>query len=316
MKKAIEVRDLVKRYKKAKQNAVDNISFTVSEGEFFSFLGPNGAGKTTTISMLTTTLAKTSGTIRIAGYDLDKQPSEVRRNIGVIFQAPSLDKNLTAEENIRFHAVLYGLYTFRPSYSLMPDSYKKRVQELAKVLSIEKDLNKPIKNLSGGMKRKLEIVRSLIHHPKVLFLDEPTSGLDPISRKNLWDYIQEVRKKEKITVFLTTHYLDEAEEADHIAIINQGKIMTYGTPDHIKKDLVEDYLLVDSKDRVKLKKELKIKKIKHSEEDGHVKIPLLTHTAHHLLKNIETELTYMKTHTPSLEEAYVEIIENAVEASM
>ncbi len=312
MKKAIEVKDLVKRYKKAKQNAVDNISFTVSEGEFFSFLGPNGAGKTTTISMLTTTLAKTSGTIKIAGYDLDTQPSEVRRNIGVIFQSPSLDKNLTAEENIRFHAVLYGLYTFRPSYSLMPDSYKKRVQELARVLSIEKDLNKPIKNLSGGMKRKLEIVRSLIHHPKVLFLDEPTSGLDPISRKNLWDYILDVRKKEKITVFLTTHYLDEAEEADHIAIINQGKIMTYGTPDHIKKDLVEDYLLVDSKDSVKLKKELKAKKIKHSEEDGHVKIPLHTHNAHNLLKSIETELSYMKTHTPSLEEAYVEIIENAV----
>ncbi len=312
MKKAIEVKNLIKRYKKAKTNAVDDISFSVSEGEFFSFLGPNGAGKTTTISILTTTLAKTSGTVTIGGHDLDKESSTVRQNIGVIFQAPSLDRNLTAEENIRFHAVLYGLYTFRPSYALMPNSYKKRVQELAKILSIEKDLNKPIKNLSGGMKRKLEIVRSLMHHPKVLFLDEPTSGLDPISRKNLWEYLQDVRKKEKITMFLTTHYLDEAEGADHIAIINNGKIVTYGTPDYIKKDLVENYLLVDAKDRVRLKKELSAKKIKYS-EDKYVKIPLVKTNAHHLLRNIDTELLYLKTHTPSLEEAYVDIIEEALE---
>lgn len=305
--KAIEVVDLVKRYKKADKNSVDGISLSVSEGEFYSFLGPNGAGKTTTISILTTTLAKTSGTVTIAGRDLDREASDVRRSIGVIFQNQSIDLNLTAEENIRLHAVLYGLYTFRPTFGMMPKAYKTRVHELAKVLSIEKDLFKPIKTFSGGMKRKLEIVRSLMHRPKVLFLDEPTSGLDPISRKNLWDYLQEVRRKENTTVFLTTHYLDEAEGADHIAIINEGKIIRYGTPDMIKKTLVEDYLLISAKDKLKLVKELKAKKIKFS-QNGHIKINLGKDSAQEVIKSIDTKLDFIQIHTPSLEEAYVEII--------
>lgn len=311
MENVIKVKDLVKRYKKGDRNAVDGISFSVSEGEFFSFLGPNGAGKTTTISILTTTLAKTSGAVTIAGHDLDKKASHVRQNIGVIFQNPSLDRNLTAEENIRFHAVLYGLYTFRPSFAMMPDHYKKRVHELAAILGIEKDLFKPIKTFSGGMKRKLEIVRSLMHKPKVLFLDEPTSGLDPISRKNLWDYLQQVRRDEKTTIFLTTHYLDEAEGADHVAIINYGKIVSYGTPEKIKKSLVEDYLLIDASDRMKLKKELRKKKIRFS-ENGHLKVFLTKTTPQEVVKQIDTRLSYMRVHTPTLEEAYVEIIESSM----
>lgn len=307
----IEVKNLIKRYKKADKNAVDDISFSVNKGDFFALLGPNGAGKTTTVSILTTTLAKTSGRVTIADYDLDKDQSNVRRNIGVIFQNPSLDQNLTAEENIRFHTVLYGIYTFRPFFSMMPDEYKKRVSELAKVLGIEKDLFKPIKTFSGGMKRKLEIVRSLIHHPKVLFLDEPTSGLDPLSRRNLWEYLHEVRDNEKTTIFLTTHYLDEAEKADMICVINHGKIVSSGTPQKIKRDLVEEYLLIDSQDKRGLRKELKELKIRYLEEpnDG-FKISIAKENPQKIISSIKTDLSYLKTHSPTLEEAYLEIIDH------
>ncbi len=304
----IEVKDLVKRYKKAKVNAVDHISFSIPAGQFFSLLGPNGAGKTTTINILTTTLAKTSGSVTIAGYDLDKNPSKVRRNIGVIFQQPSLDENLTAEENIRFHAVLYGLYPFRPFFSLMPKAYKDRVYQLAELLEIKNDLFRPIKTYSGGMKRKLEIIRSFIHEPKVLFLDEPTSGLDPISRKNLWEYLTEVRREKKTTIFLTTHYLDEAENSEMVCVINNGKIITLGTPGKIKKDLVDEYLLIDAKDKTKLRQELK----KHHflfEEKEKFKINLESGNVQQVIKAIDTPLTYVKLHVPTLEEAYVELIE-------
>lgn len=237
MNQIIEVKNLVKRYKKTNINAVDNISFKVAKGEFFAFLGPNGAGKTTTISILITILSKTSGQVQVAGYDIDKYSSLVRQNIGVIFQNPSLDLNLTAEENIRFHVYLYNLYPYRPFFSMMPKDYKDKVYELADILGIRKDLFKPLKTFSGGMKRKLEIIRSLTHNPKILFLDEPTSGLDPLSRKNLWDYLKNVRKKQKTTIFLTTHYLEEAEDADRVCIINKGKIVSFGTPKEIKRKL-------------------------------------------------------------------------------
>lgn len=304
----IDVRKLVKRYHKATKNAVDGISFEVYEGEFFSLLGPNGAGKTTTISILTTTLEKTSGTITIAGYDIDKASSFVRRNVGIIFQKPSLDQNLTAEENIRFHTVLYGLYDFKPVFSWMPQAYQKKVKELSAVLGIEKEIFQPIKTFSGGMKRKLEIIRSLIHNPKVLFLDEPTLGLDPISRKNLWEYLRGIRKKETITIFLTTHYLDEAEEADHLCIINEGKIVSYGTPSQIKSDLVQEYLLLDSPKKQDLREELSKKKIPF-EENGVFKIPVPTSEVSRIIKLIHTPLSLVKTHNPTLEEAYIEIVE-------
>ncbi|OGC46750.1 MAG: ABC transporter ATP-binding protein [Candidatus Portnoybacteria bacterium RIFCSPLOWO2_01_FULL_43_11] len=233
----IEVKNLVKRYRKSKINAVDDISFSVGEGEFFALLGPNGAGKTTTISILNTTLIKTSGQARLCGFDIEKQAGEVRQRIGVIFQNPSLDRNLTAEENVRFHASLYGLYPFRPIFSLMSNSYKEKVFELAELMGIRQEIFQPIITFSGGMKRKLEIIRGLMHNPRVLFLDEPTTGLDPASRRNVWEYLQNVRRKESTTIFLTTHYLEEAESADHIAIINKGKLISYGTPEEIKKDL-------------------------------------------------------------------------------
>ncbi len=232
----ISVNNLVKRYHKSPVNAVDDISFEVKPGEFYAFLGPNGAGKTTTISILTTILSKTSGSIKIAGYDTESQQTQVRNNIGIIFQNPSLDLNLTAEENIRIHACLYGLYSYRPFYTLMNPAYQERVQSLAKIIGLtQEDLKKSVKALSGGMKRKLEIIRSLMHKPKVLFLDEPTAGLDPLSRKNLWEYLKSIRQRDKTTIFVTTHYLEEIEQADKVCIINKGKIVALGTPSAIKK---------------------------------------------------------------------------------
>ncbi|HSW88492.1 MAG TPA: ABC transporter ATP-binding protein [Candidatus Saccharimonadales bacterium] len=307
MKPVIEVKDLIKRYKKAEKNAVDGVSFSVDEGEFFAFLGPNGAGKTTTISILTTTLSKTSGDVTIAGYDIDRHPTQVRQNIGVIFQNPSLDKNLTAEENIRFHAILYGLYPFSPAFSLMPESYKKRVGELSEVLGLQNDMYKPIKNFSGGMKRKLEIIRSLMHRPKVLFLDEPTSGLDPISRQDLWTYLRDMRQKEKTTIFLTTHYLEEAETADRIAIVNNGKIVAHGTPEKIKHHLIEEYVLLDAKDKKVLTKELDNLKVAYT-HDGVFKVNTDKISAQQVIHAIKTPLSLIQIHNPTLEEAYVEII--------
>jgi len=226
---------LVKRYKKATVNAVNKVSFYVEEGAFFSLLGPNGAGKTTIISILTTILGKTSGEVTIDGYDADLEAEKVRSEIGVIFQNPSLDVNLTAEENIRFHANLYNLYPLRPTFKMMDAKYQKDVMDLAGVLGLKKDIFKPVNALSGGMKRKLEIIRSLMHKPKVLFLDEPTTGLDPVSRKNLWEYLKDIRKKTGTTIFLTTHYLEEAEGSDYVCIIDNGKVVARGTPEEIKK---------------------------------------------------------------------------------
>jgi ABC-2 type transport system ATP-binding protein len=237
MNKVIEVNELCKKYNRAKTPSVDHISFSVEQGEFFAFLGPNGAGKTTTISILTTTLSKTSGEVKIAGFDLDKQGRQVREHIGIIFQQPSLDPQLTAEQNIRFHACMYGMCTYRPTFKLMPKAYRDRVLELAEIVGIQDSLFKPIKKLSGGMQRKLEIIRSLIHTPQVLFLDEPTQGLDAVSRHSLWEYIDNVRRENGTTVFLTTHYIDEAEKTDKVCIINHGKIAVCCSPQELKQTI-------------------------------------------------------------------------------
>ncbi len=308
VKPIIEVSHLVKCYRKSTTHAVDDISFAVAPGEFFALLGPNGAGKTTTISILTTTLSPTSGTVIIAGHDVNQEASAVRQCIGIIFQQPSLDLNLTAEENVRFHAILYGLYPFRPVFALMPRAYQQQVRELAAVLGIENEIFKPVKTFSGGMKRKLEIIRSLIHQPRVLFLDEPTSGLDPASRRNLWEYLREVRQRSGTTVFLTTHYLEEAEEADQVCIINKGQIISYGTPDEIKADLIENYLEVDARDRDRLRGELTRLGLEFAETPS-FHIRLNSHTPQQIIKSIETPLTVLKTHTPTLEDAYLAIVE-------
>lgn len=307
MNKIIEVTDLVKSYHKSKEKAVNGVSFSVHKGELFTLLGPNGAGKTTTISILNTTLSKTSGSVKIDGLEIDENSDKVRKKIGVIFQNQSLDMNLTAEENVRFHAVLYGLYPYRPFYSLMPTSYQKKVEELAEILGIGKEIHNPIKTFSGGMKRKLEIVRGLIHKPEILFLDEPTTGLDPLSRKNLWAYLAEVREKEGLTLFLTTHYLEEVEGSDKICIVDHGKVVSMGTPSHIKKDLVDEYLQVDTKSPNDLKQELEKLKL-NFQQNGSFKIKIKNNEIQKVLTQIKTKIENIKLHAPTLEEAYLDII--------
>lgn len=309
----ISVEHLIKRYKRSETNAVNDISFTVEPGSLFALLGPNGAGKTTTISILTTMLTPTSGKVLIAGYEVAKQAREVRQTIGIIFQKPSLDLNLSAEENIRFHATLYGLYPFRPSYRLMPRAYRSQVAYLAAILGIEDDLFRPVKTYSGGMKRKLEIVRSLLHYPHILFLDEPTSGLDPASRRSLWDYLRQVRQEQGTTVFLTTHYLEEAEQADSACLMKKGTIVARGTPAQIKAELVKEYLLIDAENREALRAELTALHLPFT-ETPQFKLPLGVAQVHPTLKAIETPLTCVQTHTPTLEDAYLEIIEEKANA--
>ena len=307
----ISVKNLIKRYKKADKNSVDDISFDIYPGEFIAFLGPNGAGKTTTISILTTTLDKTSGTVKISGENLEKSESQIRKDIGIIFQKPSLDEKLTVEENIRIHAGLYDVFKFRPMYKLMSEEYKLKIKELLELVGLEAEIHKPVESLSGGMKRKLEIIRSLIHQPKILFLDEPTTGLDPVSRKAIWKYLDKIRKEEKITIFLTTHYLDEAEGCDKIIIINNGKIIMEGKPTELKTKLKEDYLIVETDSKSDLIKELT--NLKHSftlEDSGEFHIDINgPHEAQQTMKKLKTPLTSFKLFQPSLEEAYINLIE-------
>ena len=285
---------------------MDGLSFTVRPGEFFAFLGPNGAGKTTTISILTTTLSPTSGRVRIAGYDVVRESSAVRARVGIIFQNPSLDLNLTGEENVRFHAVLYRLYPYRPRFSLMPEAYRRQVRDLAALLDIETDIFRPIKTLSGGTRRKLEIIRSLMHRPDVLFLDEPTRGLDTNGRRNLWEYLRAVQA-EGTTVFLTTHYLEEAEGADSVCIINKGRIVSFGSPSRIKADLVSEHVIIDADDRDRLRSELVARGVAFAETPL-FKIKLDGMNTHQLLKAIDTPLRVVTVRQPTLEEAYLSII--------
>jgi ABC-2 type transport system ATP-binding protein len=308
----IEVRDLVKRYKKADKNAVDGVSFSVQPGEFFALLGPNGAGKTTTISILTTTLAPTSGEVIIGGADAVKDAAAVRQKVGIIFQRPSIDRNLSGEENVRFHAILYGLYPYRPFYRMMPAEYRRQVTDLASLLGLGDEIFKPLKKMSGGMMRKLEIIRGLMHRPRVLFLDEPTAGLDAASRRSLWDYLREVRAKSETTIFLTTHYLDEAEEAERICILDKGRVVKLGTPDEIKADLLQEYLIVDAKDRAALGRELERRGLQ-VRETGPFQVLLDGHSAQEVISSLDTELTVLRIHAPTLEDAYLKIVGTAME---
>ena len=312
----IRVDRLSKQYKKSQVPAVDAISFDVAPGELFAFLGPNGAGKTTTISILTTTLAKTSGSVTVAGHDLDADARGVRRNIGIIFQNQSLDAHLSGEENIRLHVALYGLHGYRPFYRLMPAEYRLRVETLAQVVGLEKDIFRPVKTLSGGMKRKLEIIRSLMHRPKVLFLDEPTSGLDPVSRRDLWEYLRAVRNEDGTTIFLTTHYLEEAEEADRVCVVDHGRISVIGTPSELKQRLLDRSLILDAPDRAALRAELSAMGLTPVDDpSGLLRVPYETPTAQELIARIGTPLSVLRVHEPSLEEAYVELLRGPEEVA-
>ncbi len=229
---AIETEGLSKHYGELK--AVDSVSLSVEKGSVFGLLGPNGAGKTTLISMLVTMRRPTSGHAKVNGHDVSKHPDKVRRSLGIVFQDPSLDEELTAMENLQFHAALYGV----------PKAARaKRISELVSLVGLEDKLGLQVKTFSGGMKRRLEIARGLLHRPEILFLDEPTLGLDPQTRAGIWEYIQRLNRSQKLTIVMTTHYMDEADRVcQKIAIIDGGKIIAVGTPQELKNSLGGDVI--------------------------------------------------------------------------
>ena len=225
----IEVKDFVKQY--GKFTAVKNINFTVDEGSVFAFLGPNGAGKSTTINTLCTIFEKTSGTLLIDGKDVSTQKNEVRKSIGVVFQDSTLDKKMTVEENLKMHCVFY---------KVPKSEVEERIKFVLELVDLLEWRKKPVASLSGGMKRRVEIARGLMHYPKVLFLDEPTTGLDPQTRAHVWEYILRLQKEKNITIFLTTHYMDEAEICGKVAIMDDGHIIAHDTPFGLKKAYTKD----------------------------------------------------------------------------
>jgi len=242
----IEAENLSKRF--VQLVAVDQVSLSVTEGEIFGFLGPNGAGKTTTINILCTLLRPTSGTALVNGYDIIRQRNQVRSSIGLVFQDPTLDEYLTGEQNLRFHAYAYNV----------PRSVReRRIGELLELVGLSDRRKSKVRTYSGGMKRRLELVRGLLHRPRVLFLDEPTLGLDPQTRRHIWEYIHTLRQQERLTIFLTTHYMDEAENCDRIAIIDYGRIVALDTPDKHKDSLGGDLVTLKAEDNEAAVLELK-----------------------------------------------------------
>lgn len=240
-------------------NAVDEISFEVQSGTIFGFLGPNGAGKTTTINILCTLMSPTSGKASIDGHDCMKESSEVRKKMGIVFQDNTLDKELTAYENLLFHSYLYNI---------SKRVRKIKIDDALNFVYLYERKDEPVKRFSGGMKRRLEVARAIIHQPKVLFLDEPTLGLDPQSRTNLWEFISELPKKHDVTVFMTTHYMEEAEICNKIAIIDKGKIIAQGSPNELKKMVGGDVIYLKTKDNFAAINEIKKMLNLEAEEKG------------------------------------------------
>ncbi|MDN3356147.1 ATP-binding cassette domain-containing protein [Actinomadura sp. DC4] len=234
---AVAVEGLAKRY--GDIEAVKGIGFEVAPGEVFGFLGPNGAGKTTTIGMLCTLVGPSGGAARVAGHDIVAERDEVRRNIGLVFQDPTLDAYLTAEQNLRFHGELYGLAR---------EAMNERIAQVLELVDLSDRKDSKVETFSGGMKRRLEIARGLLHSPRVLFLDEPTVGLDPQTRAAIWGYIKQLKDTEDITIFLTTHYMEEAEYCDRIAIIDHGEIVVLDTPENLKASIGKDRVQITTGD--------------------------------------------------------------------
>lgn len=295
----IEVNDLTRKFKDF--TAVDNISFSVQKGEIFGFLGPNGAGKTTTINVLTTLLKPTTGQALVNNFDVAKEKDKLRSSIGIIFQDPSLDDKLTARENLRFHAWLY---------KVPAEKMAKRIDEMLKMVELEDKQEKLIETYSGGMKRRLEIARGLLHYPQVLFLDEPTIGLDPQTRAHIWDYILKLRQTESITMFMTTHYMDEAEYCDRIAVMDKGKIIALDTPANLKKMVGGDVIILKTDDNEKAKQEIKEKfqidaqakngELMITKEGGESFIP-------QLFKQLSVTITSVSNRKPTLNDVFLKL---------
>jgi len=274
-------------------------------GELFGLLGPNGAGKTTTINMLSTLLAPTSGTAKVAGYDIINEKNQVRKSIGVVFQDPALDTKLTGRENLEFHAMMYNIKS---------NERKRRIKEVLELVELTEKADILVENYSGGMKRRLEIARGLVHKPKVLFLDEPTLGLDAQTRRHIWDYIKKLNKEEKVTIILTTHYMEEADYlCDRVGIIDHGRIVTLDSPDDLKDRLGGDIItlemervsnnFVNSVSKLKFVKSTNIhnKKLIIAVKHGEKRIPDLINMA---LKS-KVKINSVNLHKPSLEDVFL-----------
>ncbi|MFC2035936.1 ATP-binding cassette domain-containing protein [Chloroflexota bacterium] len=295
----IEARDLSKKF--GKHTAVDNVSFDVLEGDVFGFLGPNGAGKTTTINMLCTLLSPSGGNASINGYNIAKQQSRVRQSIGLVFQDTTLDDYLTAEQNLLFHAYAYGIPR---------DVRNKRINELLELVGLADRRKSKTSTYSGGMKRRLELVRGLLHRPQVLFLDEPTLGLDPQTRRYIWDYVLSLRRRESLTVFLTTHYMDEAEYCNKIAIIDNGQIIALDTPARLKESLGGDMVTLKAEDTELATLELNKKhNLSPQVEDG-----LITFNVPHsdtfipdFVQNLDSRLISINVSKPTLDDVFLKL---------
>ena len=242
MSDIIEILRLSKRF--GDVQAVNNLSFRVKEGELFAFLGINGAGKSTTINIMCGQLSKDSGTVQIDGVDLDRDPDSIKRNLGVVFQNSVLDKDLSVQDNLQSRGALYGI---------QGKAFRQRLAELAELLEFENLLKRPVGKLSGGQRRRIDIARALLHKPKILILDEPTTGLDPQTRAILWRVIGDLRKNEGMTVFLTTHYMEEAADADYVVILDSGRISAEGTPLELKNTYTGDFITLYGVDAAQIK---------------------------------------------------------------
>lgn len=250
----LDVKDLDKSF--GDVHAVNNISFKVKKGELFAFLGVNGAGKSTTISIICGLLKKDKGTVLVDGLDIDHGLDKVSKTLGVVFQKSALDKPMSVKDNLRSRAALYGIYG---------KEFKNRLDELATMLDFKKLLNRKVGKLSGGQKRKIDIARALIHKPKILILDEPTTGLDPQTRKIIWNVMDDLREKENMTIFLTTHYMEEASDADYVVILDRGQIVARGTPVELKNEYTGDFITLYGVDEEEVKKlNLPYEKIQNS----------------------------------------------------
>jgi ABC-2 type transport system ATP-binding protein len=300
----VEVRNLVRRF--GNLIAVDSISFSVDKGEIFGFLGPNGAGKTTTINVLCTLLKPSSGEARLNNFDVAKEPNGVRQSIGLVFQDPSLDERLTARENLEFHARIYNLPR---------EGARARIQEVLRMVELSERQNDIVRTFSGGMKRRLEIARGLLHYPKVLFLDEPTLGLDPQTRSHIWEYIHSLRVKEEITIFLTTHYMEEAENCDRIAIIDHGKIIALDTPENLKKQVGGDAISMKTVDNDRALLELKEKYGIAAQEDGdgiRFEVSRGEEFIPHFIVNFSVEINSISLRRPTLEDVFLKLTGRAI----
>jgi ABC-2 type transport system ATP-binding protein len=301
----ISVEGLVKHY--GAIQAVNDVSFEVRQGEIFGFLGPNGAGKTTTISILCTLLKPTSGKVRVAGFDVIRQRNSVRRSIGLVFQEPALDLKLTAEENLYLHARLYGV----PSAE-----YRDRLHEVLALVELWDRRRDRVETYSGGMKRRLEIARGLIHYPKVLFLDEPTLGLDPQTRNHLWTYILRLKREKGMTIFLTTHYMNEAEYCDRIGIIDHGRLVTLDTPARLKQGVGGDVIsLRTSAPAAALIDELRLKlgltaavegdSVRFETRDANRHVP-------EILRSLTVPIESIEIHKPTLDDVFLKLTGRAI----